>query len=345
MNHLDYLLRPARLDDLDDLERFSKASTFGIHTLKPGRERLAERLELSQRAFAGTEAHHGDEIYHFVLEDLQAGRIVGTSGIVTQAGADGRFYCYRNEFSVHASEELGISNRVHTLRLCEDLSGHTLLSSFYIEPAYADTPAPQLLSRARLLFIRRYPQLFAKRIGAENPGLCDEAGNSAFWNALGRRFLNMSFPEAEQRTRGRSKSFIAELMPRSPIYVPLLSEEAQWALGQLHPDGELPFGILIDEGFDADTYVDIFDGGPITEARGAMLKTVVSAQDLQVRVGNTDTGAVHLLAAGERAAFRATLAHGEVAAGCIQLAAPVMARLNLSVEAEVSAVRADWLRD
>ena len=344
MNHLDYLLRPATLDDLDDLERFSKASTFGIHTLKPGRERLAARLELSQRAFAATETHNGDEIYHFVLEDLQTGRVIGSSGIVTSAGAEGRFYCYRNEFSVHASEELGISNRVHTLRLCEDLSGHSLLSSFYIEPAYADSPAPQLLSRGRLLFIRRYPHLFAERIGAENPGLCDEAGDSPFWNALGRRFLDMSFPEAEHRTSGRSKGFIAELMPRSSIHVLLLAENAQWALGQLHPDGEIPFGILVDEGFDADSYVDIFDGGPITEARAAMLKTVVAAQDLQVRPGTPTGGSVHMLAAGEHAKFRATLARGDMVPGSIELATPIMERLELSVGDEVCAVRADWLQ-
>lgn len=51
----------------------------------------------------------------------------------------------------------------------------------------------------------------------------------------------MDYPQAERLAGGRSKSFIAELMLHSPIYVPLLPEAAQWAIGQLHPDGELPF--------------------------------------------------------------------------------------------------------
>ncbi|WP_390209240.1 arginine N-succinyltransferase [Undibacterium danionis] len=338
VKHLDYLLRPATLDDLDTIERFSKASTFGIHTLKPGRARLAERLERSHKAFAGTDSFHGDEIYHFVLEDLNAGRIVGTSGIVTSAGSNGRFYCYRNEFSVHASEELGISNREHTLRLCEDLSGHTLLSSFYIEPEYSATLAPQLLSRGRLLFIRNFPHLFAERIAAENPGLCDELGNSPFWNALGGRFLKMPFPEAEQRTGGRSKSFIAELMPRSPIYVSLLAEDAQWAMGQLHPDGELPFGILVSEGFDVDSFVDIFDGGPIAEARVAMLKSVVSALDVTLKASADLEQDPYLVANMDRSGFRATLTRASVVDNTLQLTPSAIERLGLKLGSSACAV-------
>lgn len=341
MNHLDYLLRPATLDDLDAIEQFSKAATFSIRTLKPARDRLAARVERSLKAFSGSAPLNGDEIYHFVLEDLQAGRVVGTSGIVASAASDGRFYCYRNEFLVHDSDELGITNREHTLRLCEDLSGHTLLSSFYIEPEYSETLAPQLLSRGRLLFIRNYPQLFAERIGAENPGLCDDEGNSPVWDALGHRFFKMPFPEAEQRTGGRSKSFIAELMPRMPVYVSLLTKDAQWAMGQLHPDGELPFGILVAEGFDVDSYVDIFDGGPIAEARVAMLRSVVSALNVALRGDAGEEGAPCLVANMERTGFRATLAHGAFLDDTLHMTRPAIQRLGLTEGARACAVRVD----
>jgi arginine N-succinyltransferase len=338
MNHLDYLLRPATLDDLDAMEKFSRAATFGIRTLKPDRARLAERIERSLKAFAGSEASNGDEIYHFVLEDMRAGRVVGTSGIVASAASNGRFYCYRNEFLAHSSEELGITNREHTLRLCEDLSDHTLLSSFYIEPEYSETLAPQLLSRGRLLFIRNYPHLFAERIGAENPGLCDDEGNSPVWDALGHRFFKMPFPEAEQRTGGRSKSFIAELMPRMPVYVSLLTKDAQWALGQLHPDAELPFGILVAEGFDVDSYVDIFDGGPIAEARVAMLRSVVAALNVELRGDAGGAGEACLVANLEREGFRATLTQGEFLDDTLQVKRPALERLGLAEGARACAV-------
>jgi arginine N-succinyltransferase len=341
MNHLDYLLRPATLDDLDVMERFSRAATFSIRTLKPDRARLAARIERSLQAFAGSEPVNGDEIFHFVLEDLQSGRVVGTSGIAASAAANGRFYCYHNEFLVHGSEELGITNREHTLRLCEDLSDHTLLSSFYIEPEYGETLAPQLLSRGRLLFIRNFPQLFADRIGAENPGLCDDEGNSPVWDALGHRFFKMPFPEAEQRTGGRSKTFIAELMPRMPVYVSLLSKEAQWAMGQLHPDAELPFGILVAEGFDVDSYVDIFDGGPIAEARVAMLRSVVSALNVRLCAGPAVEGEACLVANMERAGFRATLAHGEFLDDTLHVMRPAIQRIGLAEGARACAVKLD----
>jgi arginine N-succinyltransferase len=47
--------------------------------------------------------------------------------------------------------------------------------------------------------------------------------------------------------------------------------------------GELPFSILAEEGFDADTYVDLFDGGPTVEAPLAALRSVKAARWLRVQ--------------------------------------------------------------
>lgn len=275
-----WLLRAATPADLPDLERMAAASAIGITTLPADREQLATRLARSAHAFALQDAPSGEEIYLFVLEDLAEGRIVGTSGIAASAGFGDRFYSYRNEMIVHASSALASANRIHTLHLCHDLTGHTLLTSFYIEPSLEHTLAPQLLSRARLLFIAEFADAFSDRIAAESPGLADEAGRCPFWDAVGRRFFDMDYPAAEQLAGGRSKAFIAELLPHSPIYVPLLPEAAQWAIGQLNPVAELPFSILLDEGFDADTYVDVFDGGPTVDARVAMLHTVADSRRL-----------------------------------------------------------------
>ena len=275
-----FLLRPATLGDLAALERFATASAYGITTLPPDPAVLAERLRRSAHAFATDDAASGEEIYLFVLEDRGSGELVGTSGIAASAGFADRFYSYRSEYVVRASKPLAASNRTHTLHLCHDLTGVTLLTSFYIDPAYERTVAPQLLSRGRLLFIAQFPERFSDRIAAESPGLADDSGRCPFWDAVGRRFFDMDYPSVERLAVGRSRSFIAELMPPSPIYVPLLPEEAQWAIGQLHPVGELPFSILVDEGFDPDAYVDIFDGGPTAHARVAMLKTVAASREV-----------------------------------------------------------------
>jgi arginine N-succinyltransferase len=313
LDHLDHpaqpfdpgelLLRAATPEDLPAFERFAEASAIGITTLPADGRKLADRLARSAQAFATGDDSSGEEIYLFVLE--HAGRVIGSSGIAASAGFADRFYSYRNEMVVHASSALHASNRIHTLHLCHDLTGHTLLTSFYIEPAYEQTVAPQLLSRARLLFIAEFADRFNDRIAAESPGLADENGRCPFWDAVGRRFFAMDYPQVEQITGGRSKAFIAELMPQSPIYVPLLPEEAQWAIGQLHPVGELPFSILMDEGFDTETYVDIFDGGATVDGRVALLKTVATSH--HAVQGQPLPGGWHLAATTRRNDFRATL--------------------------------------
>ncbi len=343
MQTSQFVLRPACMDDLQTIEKFANASGFGVNSLPPRRNRLEDRIERSQRAFANTDSPGGDDIYLFVLDDLERGITIGTSGITASAGEHGRFYCYRNEFALQASEELGITNRVHTLRLCQDLSGHTLLTSFYIEPDYAQTVAPQILSRARLLFISRHSMLFSDRLAAENPGLCDDTGRSPLWEALGRRFFKMDYAQAELLSEGRTKSYIGELMPSSPIYVPLLTDEAQWALGQLHPAAELPFSILIDEGFDPDTYVDIFDGGPTVEARAAMLGTVGGRKLVTLQTErNSVIGEWFLVSNGLHDNFRVTLMQGRLTGGELTINAVDASRLGVSAGAAVDMASAEW---
>ena len=303
------LFRAATPEDLPALERMAAQSAVGITTLPADRAKLADRLARSAQAFASQDASSGEEIYLFVLEQLgDDGRaqVIGTSGIAASAGFHDRFYSYRNEMVVHASAALGASNRIHTLHLCHDLTGYTLLTSFYIDPEWEATVAPQLLSRARLLFVAEFGERFSDRIAAESPGLADDNGRCPFWDAVGRRFFDMDYPAAEQVTGGRSKAFIAELMPQAPIYVPLLPEAAQWAIGQLHPVAELPFSILLDEGFDTETYVDIFDGGPTVDARVSTLKTVAASRRVAAAaIGTVDT--LRLVACTRRDGYRALL--------------------------------------
>lgn len=279
MSPYDFLLRPVAKSDLDALQGLAAAAAPGIGSLRGDRALLARRIERSVHAFAvEDEGVSGEESYLFVLE--AHGRLWGCAGIDACAGYGSRFYSYRNEFVVATSAALGLTQRTHTLHLCHDLTGATLLTSFYVAPSVPDAAA-QLLSRARLLFVHLHPQRFSDRVVAEFPGVLDEQSASPFWDAVGRRFFSMDYPQAEALAGGRSKVFLADLMPQSPLYVPLLPEPAQRAIGQLHPDGELPFEILLAEGFDAESYIDIFDGGPTAEGRLPALRSVRTARPLK----------------------------------------------------------------
>lgn len=333
----DYLFRAARPDDIEALERIAAASAVGITTLPEDRAQLAERLARSSAAFASNDDASGEEIHLFVVEDGQ-GRVVGTSGIAARAGFHERFFSYRNEMLVHTSAMLGTSNRIHTLHLCHDLTGVTLLTSFYIDPAHAGTLAPQLLSRARLLFIAAFAERFSDRIAAEYPGLADDNGRCPFWDAVGRRFFAMDYPQVERISGGRHKAFIAELLPQAPVYVPLLPEEAQWAIGQLHPVSELPFAILQGEGLEADTYVDVFDGGPVAEARLSGLHTVATSRACTWRAAaaaERSAAPWHIVAATERGDFRAALVRGTAPA--LALPPATVARLRLAPDTALRA--------
>lgn len=332
-----FVLRAALPDDLPALERMARASAAGITTLPADEAALRSRLQRSSASFASVDQPSGEELYVFVLEDRQraaqgADPLVGTCAITASAGFADRFYCYRNETLVHASEALQSRNRVHTLHLCHTLTGTTLLSSFFIEAPYEHTVAPQLLSRARLLFIAEFAERFSDHIASESPGLADSDGRCPFWDAVGRRFFDMDYPQAERLAMGRSKAFIADLLPQAPIYVPLLPEQAQWAIGQLNPVAEVPFAILVDEGFEPETYVDVFDGGPIVDAPLNTLRTVVQSRGAPANWSDgdaVDDGSWHLVATTRREGFRAVLARAQWQGGVWRIGEADAARLGL----------------
>jgi arginine N-succinyltransferase len=120
----------------------------------------------------------------------------------------------------------------------------------------------------------------------------------------------MDFLDAERVIGGaRNRTLIVELMPHYPVYVPLLPGDAQAAMGQIHPDGELAFNLLTEEGFEADDYIDIFDGGPILQAHKNSLRSfsgsVVRRVVLDDRAGGRDAVVSYAIAASSEQNFRA----------------------------------------
>ena len=167
---------------------------------------------------------------------------------------------------------------MHALTLCSELTGYSQLSGFYVRNRASAGLEAALLSRARLLFAVLAPHRFGDRFFVPLAGITNAEGQSPFWDALGRKFFKMDFLDAERVIGGaRNRTLIVELMPHYPVYVPLLPGAAQAAMGQIHPDGELAFNLLTEEGFEADDYIDIFDGGPILQAHKNALRSFTSS--------------------------------------------------------------------
>jgi arginine N-succinyltransferase len=206
------------------------------------------------------------------MEDTTAGKVVGVSAIKAAVGLDAPFYNYRIGTLVHSSKELKVFSRMDTLYLSNDLTGCAELCSLFLHPNYRVGTNGKLLSKSRFLFIAQFPQLFPEKLIAEMRGFLHAEGRSPFWDSLGQHFFRMDFNRADELTSQGKKSFIAELMPRHPLYVTYLTPEAQNALGRVHADTEPARRLLEQEGMHYEGYVDIFDGGAVLQARIAELR-------------------------------------------------------------------------
>jgi arginine N-succinyltransferase len=269
-----FVVRPVELTDIDALEKMAAQTMPGVHTLPKTRDKIAASVERSIASFAAHVDIPSEESYLFVLEQQATRQIVGTAAIFASAGSNGTYFSFRNDVIQQVSRDLNISHSVHALTLCSELTAYSQLSGFYLNNRSSAGLEAALLSRARLLFAVLAPHRFGDRFFVPLAGITDKNGQSPFWEALGRKFFKMDFLDAEKVIGGaRNRTLILELMPHYPVYVPLLPGDAQAAMGQIHVDGELAFGLLTDEGFEADDYIDIFDGGPILQAHKNGLRT------------------------------------------------------------------------
>ncbi|SFH28550.1 arginine N-succinyltransferase [Modicisalibacter xianhensis] len=267
------VVRPAKPADLPGLERLASTATPKLTNLPAHRDRLEERISRSQRSLTREVEFPGDESYTFVLEDLERGEVVGTATIRAQAGAHEAYYTYRQETLIHASQQLNVRREVQTLSLSHEVSEATLLCAMSLDARYKGTSAESLLRRARLMFIAQYPERFAEILAIAFPGYLDADGESPFWNSVGRHFFVRGYQEINHLAGVRSKSFIAEVMPQFPLYLPLLTPQARAAIGREHPQHETALDEMLAEGFVRSRHVDIFDAGPVIKAERERLQT------------------------------------------------------------------------
>src|SRR5436190_9263714 len=279
-----FFVRPIARDDLPAVFTLSERSGAGLTTLPANRERLSERIERSLASFAGT-ADRSDACYMFVLIDSRDERVVGICAIEAAVGLKEPWYNYHVGTLVHASRTLGVYTVAPTLFLANDHTGHSEMCSLFLDQAYRIGKNGALLSKSRLLFIAEFAHLFAAKVIAELRGKLDDQGLSPFWEGLGRHFFAMEYSTADYLTGIGQKAFIAELMPKHPVYVNLLPAAARDAIGAVHVDTAPARAMLEQEGFRYEGYVDIFDAGPTLECFRDNIYAVRQSQTLPVAIG------------------------------------------------------------
>lgn len=287
-----YVMRPAELSDLGAFESLTAHARAGITSLSVDRNTLRDRIEESLASFAKPVEEPGDERYFFALTDLSSGDVAGMCAIRAAVGLKDAFYSYRVGTVVHASKELGVHRRLPALYLSNDYTGCSELTSLFLGPRYRGQRLGALLSKSRLLFIADFRERFAEKVIAEIRGVSDADGRSPFWDGLGQHFFAMDFPTADHLVGAGKKSFIAELMPKHPIYVLFLPKEAQEAIGRPHENSLQAQRLLEQEGFHYESYIDIFDAGPTLECRRDEIRAVRKSGIRTARLTSTKSPSV-----------------------------------------------------
>lgn len=277
------LFRSAKDDDLDAIFHLAEQSGVGMTTLPKDKALLKKRLHWSTTSFTKKIKAPANEYYLFVLEDQDSKTIVGTSAIEAKTGFETPFYSYKVSRRTRVCHSLGIRSEYEVLSLVNDNQGKTEICTLFLDPPYRKNNNGLLLSKGRFLFMAQHPERFSPLVIAEMRGISDDKGQSPFWNNVGKYFFQMPFSEADRLTLSTNKQFIADLMPRNPIYIKLLSNKAQAVVGKPHQSTVPAMSILLKERFRFNNYVDIFDAGPTLEAPLAEIKTIVSSRLMTIK--------------------------------------------------------------
>lgn len=269
------VIRPIEPTDYAGLHACAVESGHGFTSLPVDETLLRGRIERSLSAFNQADVKTpGPESYLFVAADTETGQIAGVSGIEAAVGLSDAFYHYHLGKVVHHSPRHNVYNALETLTLCNDYTGVTELCTLFLRQNFRENGNGKALSRFRMLFLAEFRQRFAEQVIAEMRGVSDENGLSPFWAWLEKHFFTMDFPRADYLTGVGEKTFIAELMPKFPIYVNLLDDAAREVIGEVHPNTLPALKLLTSEGFRFRGYVDIFDAGPTVEADIEQLRSV-----------------------------------------------------------------------
>lgn len=312
---MTFLIRSAGEADLQSLYEMAKRTGGGFTNLPPDKPSLAAKLATSAEAFARDDDTLAPDLFVFVLENRATGEVRGTCQIFSQVGQKWPFYSYRMGVLTQHSVELDRTFRAEMLNLSTDLEGASEVGGLFLHPGERAGGLGLLIARSRYLFIATHRPRFGERCIAELRGVIDEAGGSPFWDGVAGKFFGMSFQDADEFNAKHGNQFIADLMPKHPVYIAMLSDAARSVIGVPHPSGRAAMRMLENEGFAWEKYVDIFDGGPtmtartdqIASIRGAVT-TIVSAVDDRLA---GDHAEARLIATGRLAHFRA--AYGRIA--------------------------------
>ena len=296
-------VRPVRADDLDALLGLAGLTGGGMTNLPPDRATLAEKIARSEASLRAEIGKPEDEFYLLVLESAQ-GHVVGTASLFSRLGAKWPFYSYKVSRVTHVSRDLERTFSTRILHLVNDFDGASEVGGLFLHPEARTGGLGALLARSRYMFIAQHRERFGEVVIADLRGWV-ENDTSPFWDAVAGPFFGSGFLEADLHNAVHGNQFIADLMPRYPIYTSMLPAAARAAIGRPHENSVPALRLLQAEGFAHEGYCDIFDAGPTVQARTDRIRTVSLCRPVEAAVATIRTDEpAGLVAEGRCHAFR-----------------------------------------
>lgn len=257
-----FVLRSVGLKDLKHLYDLSKLVLF--INLPPDEKIIQEKIQSSLQSFKNPSENLWENYYIFILENLETGEVVGVSMIHAQHGTEEEPHFFLKVSQEHKFSKTLNTGFIHgTLNLGLETDGPSEIGGLVLHPDYRghkDKLGKQI-SYVRFLYMAMNPHRFKSEIHSELMPPFDSNGDSPLWEAIGRRFLNMNYHEADVLSRS-NKEFILSLYPSENIYQTLLPIEARDAIGKVGKETEPVQKMLESIGFKYMEEVDPFDGGP-----------------------------------------------------------------------------------
>lgn len=257
-----FVLRSVQPKDLKDLYKLSTILTF--INLPPDEQLISNKIQSSMKSFKNPDSELHKNYYIFVLEDTKSSEILGVSMIHAQHGTEDEPHFYLSVGQEAKFSQTINTGFVHgTLKLGLDTNGPTEIGGLILNPQFRGHEAKlgKQLSFVRFLFMAQQPERFKPMVHSELMPPLDKHGNSPLWEAIGRKFMNMNYTDADILSRS-NKEFILSLYPSENIYQTLLPIDARESIGRVGKDTEPVKRMLESIGFRYTFEVDPFDGGP-----------------------------------------------------------------------------------
>ncbi len=330
-----FVIRQAILDDLPTLLKLAKMVHF--INLPADKDLLAAKVSRSRRSFGGDVDDIREREFMFVLEDLESGEAVGTCTILCCVSWEGHPHIFLKAGKrAFYSEDLQLGQTHTTLELGTDTSGPSEVGGLILAPGFRGHPdrLGSLLSLIRFHFIGLHRDMFAERILAEMMGPLTPDSGTLLWEYLGRRFINLSYKEADLFS-SRSKEFLLSLWPKGEIYASLLPPEARALIGKVGEETEPAKRMLEKQGFKYQGHVDPFDGGPYLDVRIDEVPLVKATTSMRAVAGIPAGGGEGFISHKGRGGFRATRSAYAIEGGRLVLPVEALEAIGAAPDATV----------